>query len=224
MKAVDCRAMQEALATRDRALLDAVAEHAQSCVRCREHLRIWEAMSESAPSLRKEWESPRLWPNIREALRREQESPRRVWGFGSGVGGLRWVPAAAIVLLFVIAGAGVWVFRGVTEGRDPLVAGPWRYQDALMTEQAFEEVERRERDYLESIDRLSQVVAPRLRQQASPLFESYREKILVLDAAIGDIRAEIDRNQFNTHLRRELLAMYAEKQRTLQDLMKEAQS
>jgi hypothetical protein len=216
--------MQEALATRDPSLLDAVALHAQSCLRCREQLQIWEAMSESARALRKEWESPRLWPTIREALRREQESPRRVWGLRSGLGGLRWLPAAAIVLLFVIAGAGVWVFRGGTAGRDPLVAGPWRYEDALMTEQAFEEVERRERDYLESIDRLSQIVRPRLREPASPLFESYREKLLVLDAAIGDIRTEIDRNEFNTHLRRELLTMYAEKQRTLQDLMKEAQS
>ncbi len=43
---------------------------------------------------------------------------------------------------------------------------------------------------------------------------------MLLDSAIAEMRAEADRNRFNTHLRKELLAMYREKQRTLQDLMK----
>ena len=38
------------------------------------------------------------------------------------------------------------------------------------------------------------------------------------------MRGEIERNRFNTHLRKELLAIYREKQRTLQDLMKVGQS
>ena len=38
------------------------------------------------------------------------------------------------------------------------------------------------------------------------------------------MRGEIESNRFNTHLRKELLAMYREKQRTLQDLMKGGQS
>jgi hypothetical protein len=219
-----CRDLQEALRTRDPERIAAVEAHAESCARCAEQLRLWQAISEAAPSLRKEWESPRLWPRIRETLAEEERRGHRAWSFGSPFGTMRWVPAAAIIALFVIAAGGVWVFRPASGGRDPLVAGPWRYQDALMTEQAFDEVERRERDYLASIERLSRLVDASRSEPASALTVSYREKLLLLDAAIGDLRGEIERNEFNTHLRRELLAMYAEKQRTLQDLMKEAQS
>jgi hypothetical protein len=52
----------------------------------------------------------------------------------------------------------------------------------------------------------------------------YREKLDVLDSAIAELKASIDQNRFNTHLRRELLAVYQEKQRTLQNLMKEVKS
>ena len=53
---------------------------------------------------------------------------------------------------------------------------------------------------------------------------AYREKLQLLDSAIAELRGQIEQNRFNTHLRRELLAMYQEKQRTLQDLTKEAKS
>ena len=224
MTTAECRDLQEALRTRDPERIAGLEAHAQSCTRCAEQLRLWSAISEAAPSLRKEWGSPRLWPHIREALAEEERRRHRPWRFGSPFGSLRWVPAAAIAALFVIAAAGVWVFRPTAGGRDPLVAGPWRYQDALMTEQALDDVQRRESDYLASIERLSRLVAARRTEPTSALAVSYREKLMLLDAAIDDLRGEIERNQFNTHLQRELLAMYAEKQRTLQDLMKEAQS
>ena len=63
-----CRDLQEALRTRDPERIAAIEAHAGSCTRCAEQLRLWHAISEAAPSLRKEWESPRLWPRIRERL------------------------------------------------------------------------------------------------------------------------------------------------------------
>ena len=39
-----------------------------------------------------------------------------------------------------------------------------------------------------------------------------------------DLESAIEQNRYNTHLRPELIAMYREKQRTLQNLMKEVQS
>jgi len=224
MRTFECSDLQEALRSREPELLDALDVHAASCPRCREQHALWTAISDAAPSLRKEWETPRLWPHIRQALVREESSPRRLWSFRSASGGRSWVPAAAAAALFVVAAAGLWVFQAGSGGREPLVAGAWRYQDALMTEQALDDVQRRETDYLQSIERLSRLVEPRLRQAETPLVASYREKLLLLDGAITEIRTEIERNQYNTHLRRELLAMYDEKQRTLQDLMKEAQS
>ena len=65
------------------------------------------------------------------------------------------------------------------------------------------------------------MAAARLEAPATPLLASYREKLQILDAAIADCRAQIDRNRFNAHLRGELLAVYREKQRTLQMVMDE---
>jgi hypothetical protein len=75
-----------------------------------------------------------------------------------------------------------------------------------------------------SIERLSVQARTRIENPKTPLFANYREKIQLLDSAIVEIRAQIEGNRFNSHLRRELLAMYQEKQRTLQELMKEASS
>ena len=62
---------------------------------------------------------------------------------------------------------------------------------------------------------------PRVQEADSPLMMSYREKLLLLDGAIAECRARIDRNRFNARLRRELLSLYREKERTLQQVMKE---
>jgi hypothetical protein len=43
---------------------------------------------------------------------------------------------------------------------------------------------------------------------------------MLIDAAIVECRANIERNRFNAHLRRELISIYQEKQRTLEDVMR----
>ena len=50
---------------------------------------------------------------------------------------------------------------------------------------------------------------------------NYREKLFVLDSAIDDLRAQAGQNPSNAHLRYELLAMYQEKQRTLEEIVEE---
>jgi len=65
---------------------------------------------------------------------------------------------------------------------------------------------------------------PALSGATSPVLVNYREKLTVLDSAIAELKASVDQNRGNTHLRRELLAVYQEKQRTLQSLMKEVKS
>ena len=91
---------------------------------------------------------------------------------------------------------------------------------ARLTDQTLADVESSEAAYLASIDKLSSLARKRLQNSASPIAVADREKLLLLDSAIAEMRGEMERNRFNTHLRRELLAMYREKQRTLQDLMK----
>jgi hypothetical protein len=49
--------------------------------------------------------------------------------------------------------------------------------------------------------------------------DSYREKLMVLDSAIGELRAQAGENPSNAHLRYQLLAMYREKQDTLREIL-----
>ncbi len=57
--------------------------------------------------------------------------------------------------------------------------------------------------------------------RATPLQANYREKLLVLDSAIDELRAQAGLNPSNAHLRYELLAVYQEKQRTLEGILEE---
>jgi hypothetical protein len=217
----DCRDLEKALRTEEPQLLSAVEEHAQSCPACRRELSEWKQVSAAAGSLRKSWASPQLWPQIHQALAEESQRPAAT--SPPAARGLRWLPVAAIVALFAIATAGLWVFRN-SGGRDPLTSRWETTRDPLLTEQAADEVEAAEKQYLASIEKLSRLAEPRLASASSPVMLNYREKLALLDSAIADLRAGIEQNRFNTHLRRELVAVYREKQQTLQDLMKEVQS
>jgi hypothetical protein len=44
---------------------------------------------------------------------------------------------------------------------------------------------------------------------------------MLLDDAIAECQANIDRNRENAHLRKQLLAIYSEKQRTLREVLRE---
>jgi hypothetical protein len=194
--------------------------HAAECPTCREKRALWLAIGEAAPSLHKTWPTPDLYGRIKRAAASGAvpggAAPRPVplWA--------RAAAAAALVALVVLSAIGVRVFRAGA-GREPLsfVAGG---RSPLLTEQALTEVETSESAYLASIEKLSRLARPRLEADTSPLGAAYREKLLLLDSEIAEMRGEIERNRFNTHLRRELLAMYREKQRTLQDLMKGSSS
>ena len=72
-----------------------------------------------------------------------------------------------------------------------------------------------------AIDKLAADAKPQLDNPATPLMANYREKLLVLDSAIDDLRAQTGQNPSNAHLRYELLAMYQEKQRTLEEILEE---
>ena len=184
----------------------------------------------AAPSLRKSWDSPRLWPSISAALaleagkREGKAAPERIGFFEDLVGSLaaNWRPALAGVVLFGLATAGLFVFRG-SGGRDPYT-DRWSRKPPLLTEQAAGEVDAAEAAYVASIEKLSKLAGPQLAGATSPILVNNREKLALLDSAISDLKANIEQNRFNTHLREELLAVYREKQRTLQDILQEGKS
>lgn len=208
-----CADLERALRDEGPDALAAARAHAASCPDCREQLQAWDALSAAAPSLRRSWESPELWPRIHQAFAEESQRRARPSAFRG------FFPRLGAVLATIVVAAGAWLaLRDPAPQRTVAPAGTER---RLLTERALSDVERSEAEYVASIERLARVAGPVLEKPASPLLASYREKLELLDAAIADCRAQIERNRFNAHLRRELLSIYQEKQRTLRQLMEE---
>jgi hypothetical protein len=169
-------------------------------------------LSAAARGLRREWESPALWPRIAASLSEEARRTERRRALVRPPAWLALAAAAAVLALAVTVGLQI---------RSSAPAAPaGGAERRLLTDRALRDVERAEGDYVRSIEDLSRIAESKA-QEPSPLMASYREKLLMLDGAIADCRARIDRNRFNAHLRRELLSLYQEKQHTLQQLMNE---
>ena len=191
----------------------ALEVHAVNCAECGEELRVWKSMSTAAGELRQEWESPYLWAKIEHGLQEQMaEKPSKLlgWLISSRMMGFQWQTATALALLVIVTGTLLWM-------------KPWDQKrltsDAFLRRSAVNEVERAEAEYQKAIDKLAAQAQPVLNEQATPLMASYREKLLVLDNAIGELRAEAGQNPANAHLRGQLLAMYREKEETLQEIL-----
>jgi anti-sigma factor RsiW len=209
---------------RERIFLDGTAEewaalevHAGSCAACAEEIRAWKALSAAAAELRDYREDTALWAKIESSLaEQEKESGKpafweklRRWSELS----LGWRTALATALVLLVTVSGVYVMRHRS------TVAPGAGADRLLKNSALAEVERTERDYMKAIDKLAAEAQPELNSPATPLVASYKEKLMVLDSAIDELRMEAGRNPSNAHLRYELLAMYQEKQETLQEVL-----
>jgi hypothetical protein len=210
---------------RDRIFLDGTPEewaalelHAAGCQECGEELQAWKNLSIAAKEMREEPDSPQLWSRIDASLseRAGREKPDSVWQR------LRnWTPlsvgwqtalAVAMVLALAISGGYLYTHRGSG-------APPEEGTASLLKSPALREVENSERAYQQAIEHLETEAKPQLESGDSPLAASYREKLMVLDGAIDELRMQAGDNPSNAHLRRQLLAMYQEKQQTLQDVL-----
>lgn len=185
---------------------DALA-HAENCPRCREQLDLWNEISLVAPQLHESWESPDLWPRISRELRagltpvEARRKPAFVW---------QWALAAAAVL---VLSAMLWqtiLLRNKPLSRD------------LLTEEAFHEVQQTEAAYTRSIEKLSRVAAPSLDRSPAPLAAAYREKLMVLDSAIADLKTTSEGNRYNAYVQAQLASLYREKQKTLEEWLENA--
>jgi hypothetical protein len=210
-----CRELERALEAQDAGpgRLAEVRAHAADCAACREGLALWDAVPEAARALRRRWDAPALWPRIAEALAEESSRPRapRLPA---------WLGVAAALALLALAGAAAWRLRQPTAAPEP---GDVRIaeEERLLSERALADVDRSEAEYVRSIDALARLAETRLARAESPLLMSYREKLLLLDAAIAECRRQAEGNRFNAHLRRELLELYRDKQLTLRAVMEE---
>jgi hypothetical protein len=208
---------------RERVFLDgsreewaALEQHANTCAVCAEELGAWKVLSAAAGEMRDYQESPTLWARIESSLRQQQAAPVSRKSFWRARGFWRRVSPAwqsalvgAMVVALAISGGYLYTHRtapAVDRG------------NKLLKTSALAEVERTEREYLSAIDKLAADAGPQLAAD-TPLMASYREKLLVLDSAIADLRVQAGENPSNAHLRYQLLAMYQEKQQTLQDVL-----
>jgi hypothetical protein len=197
----------------------ALENHSMDCAACAEEVRAWKNLSSAASELHQEWDSSALWPRIEQALVQQSPATKNSgWQrfFGSwNLGFLPWQTAAAALLLVALTASAIWFMD--------LRTRPSPDNQALLNDRAVNDVERAEAVYERAIDKLDAQARPQLQNSSAPLMANYREKLLVLDSAIADLKSQASINPANGHLRRELLAMYREKQDTLEQVLEAKQ-
>jgi anti-sigma factor RsiW len=199
----------------------ALEAHAVSCPECAGEIRAWKSLSVAATELRDYSDDLSLWPRIHrslveEAAKMEQSKSRWSWESIRQSFSLSWqtATAAGVVLLLVVSAA-VYQRRNMVVTKTP----PAAPSGDLLRNNALAQVERTQSDYMHAIDKLASDAKPQLDNPETPLLANYREKLQVLDSAIDDLRAQAGQNPSNAHLRYQLLAMYQEKQRTLEEVL-----
>jgi hypothetical protein len=195
----------------------ALEAHASGCPACAEELRAWKSLSVAAQEMRDYSESPSLWPRIERALvkeeaRKTERAGRRGWfSFLKNIPvGWQTALAGAFVLLLTISAG--WIY---THQPDRAVES----DKSLLRSAALKNVESAEAAYVKAIDKLAAEAGPQLENPATPLLANYHEKLLLLDTAIADLRAQAGLNPSNAQVRHQLLAMYQEKQHTLEEVL-----
>jgi hypothetical protein len=195
--------------------------HAADCQPCAEEIHAWKSLSVAAEELRDYSDSPSFWPRIERALAEEakQKARRaRLRGWFSFLPNLSlgWQTAMAGAFVLILTVSISWII--LRQPRYPASSDP-----SLLKSQALVEVESAETAYVKAIDKLAAEAKPQLDTPATPLLANYREKLQVLDSAIDDLRAQAGLNPSNAQLRHELLAMYQQKQQTLEEVLEAKQ-
>jgi predicted transcriptional regulator len=209
MTTITCNQLDDLLFDASPLAMETAARHAQSCAECAERLAAWSEIEETARAMRGTWQNDLLWPRIERALnnerRQQQQRPARAKGL--------WQIAAGFLLTVGLGGTVFYAVR--VQSHDAA------FDRDILRLAAMDDVERAEQSHVEAIERLERVAEQRLEDAQTPLMVSYKEKLMLLDEAIAECQANIDRNRQNAHLRKQLLAMYTDKQQTLTDVLRE---
>jgi hypothetical protein len=200
---IQCESIDDLLLEGDAFSMQIASRHASGCQACAEKLASWNEISGVAQSMRTTWQNDMLWPRIARSIRAEKRHKQSKL----------WQIAAAVVML---AALGTFAWKANEKLRTD------QFNQQILQTSAVEEVEKAEKAHLAAIAQLQKSAEPKLDDASTPLMVSYKEKLMLLDDAIADCQANIDRNRQNAHLRKQLLAIYSEKQRTLRDVLREA--
>ena len=196
----------------------ALEAHAAECAECAEEVRAWKSLSVAAKELQDYAPSLELWAHIEQALKEEaarkaqRAEGKRWFSFLPAIPvGWQAALAAACVLIVTVSAGLLYIQRSNFR--------PNQNDPSLLKSTALQEVENAETAYEKAIDKLAVEAKPQLDDPATPLLANYHEKLLVLDSAIDDLRAQAGLNPSNAQLRYQLLAMYQEKQKTLEEVL-----
>ncbi len=220
----DCARLEETLDADRPEEFARLLVHSQVCLRCREEVMAWSELRRITGGLHKTWESPGLWPRIEEALAAADTPPHA--GFEHGVIPMRRKNERAPFLLMRVAAVTLLAaaLGGITWWTLSLPPETSAVDQWALEESALQNVEKAEQAHLKSIDQLQRIVEPRLENATTPLMLSYREKLMLLNSAIAECEEQVRMNRSNAQLRRELLSIYDEKRKTLQQLMREGRN
>lgn len=197
----------------------ALETHAAGCTACADEVHAWKSLSVAAKELQDYSANPELWSKIERALvevdtRKSQRAERKKWfPFFPGIS-VGWQTALAGAFVLILTVSVSWIVL-----RGPRTVTPNEPDSSLLKSAALKEVESTEMAYEKAIDKLAAEAKPQLEDPATPLMANYHEKLLVLDSAIADLRAQAGLNPSNAQLRHQLLAMYQEKQETLEEVL-----
>jgi pimeloyl-ACP methyl ester carboxylesterase len=200
---IQCSQLDDLLFDGSPLAMQTAARHAEQCAECAERLASWNDISAVAQTMHTTWENDLLWPRIERAIRNERRGATKY---------LRQYAAAAVLALTL----GGTLYYGVRQE-----AHNAAFDKDIIRVAAMDEVEQAERAHLASIEKLERVAVAKLDDAQTPLMIAYKEKLMLIDDAIAECETNIDRNRQNAHLRKQLLAMYSEKQQTLQDVLRE---
>lgn len=188
--------------------------HAQTCEYCRERIELWSAISDVAPQLREEWESPSLWPQIQGKL---EATPKRGRSRATSLRAGQWALATAATVVF----AAVLLHTLPTQ---QIQVEPPPPDATFLTAESLREVQQAEQAYVRAIEKLSATAGTTLQEASTPLAQAYREKLLLLDSAIADLKAGVEANRYDVYVQTQLASLYREKQKTLEEWLKNAQN
>lgn len=196
---IQCSQLDNLLMEGDAYSMQLASEHARECAECAPKLAAWNDISNTAQGMQAAWKNDMLWPRIERSLKNEKRE------------GISWVwQVAAALMLFAGLGALLWKVNQLSNMDKVLIKN-----DALV------QVDQAESQHVEAIKRLEKLTDEKLDDPSTPILVSYKEKLMLLDDAIAECQTAIDQNRANAHLRKQLLAIYTEKQRTLQDVLRE---
>jgi uncharacterized membrane protein YvbJ len=196
---IQCTDFDNLLMEDDAFSMETAERHARECAQCAAKLASWNEISTTARDLHTTWPSDTLWPRIARSLKNEQRTARS-W---------MWQVAAAILILVSLA---LVVYKANQLNKSERI---------LITEDAVQDADKTQHEFEKSIKQLEKLSGDKLDDPATPIMVSYKEKLMLLDDAIAECQTAIDQNRANAQVRKQLLAMYTEKQRTLRDVLRE---